>query len=89
MTITSIALADRYAAAKRAVDEATKVLDALKKEVKGLGIETIYGSTCDLTVQLSEQFRVDQSLIDPAALDAARRPVLVETIRVKAKGIAA
>lgn len=83
----TIALADRYAAAKFALDQATKELEALKKEVKGLGIEVLHGETCDITLSLSEQMRVDQSLIDPAIIAAARRPILVETIRVKAKGL--
>jgi hypothetical protein len=90
MTINvTIALADRYAAVRAARDAAQKELDALSKEIKALGQEVLNGVTCDLHLCLSEQMRVDQSLIDPAILDAARRPVLVETIRVKAKGIAA
>lgn len=88
MTINvTISLADRYAAAKAAADEAIKALDALKAEVKALGMETLHGITCDITLSLSEQMRVDQKLIPEDILDAARRPVLVETIRVKAKGI--
>jgi hypothetical protein len=88
MTVNvTIALADRYAAVRAARDAAQKELDALSKEIKALGQETLHGVTCDLHLCLSEQQRVDQSLIDPAILDAARRPVLVETIRVKAKGI--
>jgi hypothetical protein len=89
MTINvTIPLADRYAAAKAAADEAKKVLDKLKEEIKAIGAETIHGVTCDVTLSLCEQMRVDQSLIDPAIVEAARRPILVETIRVKAKGIA-
>lgn len=86
MNVT-ITLADRYAAAKAAADAANEALNALKKEIKEIGAETLYGVTCDIKLCLSEQMRVDQSLIDPAILDAARRPVLVETIRIKAKGI--
>lgn len=88
MTVNvTISLADRYAAARAARDAAQKDLDALAKEIKALGKDIIHGVTCDVTYSLSEQNRVDQSLIDPAILDAARRPVLVETLRVKAKGI--
>jgi len=90
MTVNvTIALADRYAAVRAARDAAQKELDTLSKEIKALGQEVLRGVTCDLHLSLSEQQRVDQSLIDPAILDAARRPVLVETIRVKAKGIVA
>lgn len=85
----TIALADRYAAARAARDAAQKALDALSKEIKELGQEVLHGATCDVTLSLCEQMRVDQSLIDPVIIEASRRPVLVETIRVKAKGIAA
>ena len=89
MTINvTISLADRYAAAKAAFDEASKALEALKAEVKALGMETLHGITCDVTLSLSEQMRIDQKLIPEDILAAARRPVLVETIRVRAKGIA-
>lgn len=91
MTMTTIALADRYAAAKAAADKAAKALEALKKEVKALGVEMIPGVTCDLTVSLSEQMRLDQTLLAQfltvEQIEACKRPVLVETIRVKAKGI--
>lgn len=86
MNVT-ISLADRYAAAKAAADAANEALEALKKEVKALGQEKLFGVTCDLTLSLSEQMRVDLKLIPQDIADAARRPVLVETIRVKAKGL--
>jgi hypothetical protein len=92
MNVT-IALADRYAAAKAAADEATKALDALKAEIKALGMETLHGLTCDVTLCLSEQMRLDQKkvakLLTEEQMAACKSPVLVETIRVKAKGIAA
>lgn len=86
MNVT-IPLADRYAAAKAAADEAVKALEALKAEIKALGMPTLHGITCDVTLALSEQMRVDIKLIPQDIADAARRPVLVETIRVKAKGL--
>ena len=89
MTINvTVSLADRYAAAKAAADAANAALEALKKEIKALGMETLHGITCDVTLSLSEQMRVDQKLIPEEILAAARRPILVETIRVRAKGIA-
>jgi hypothetical protein len=90
MTIT---LADRYAAAKNAVDVANKALDALKAEIKAMGVETLTGVTCDLVLSLSEQMRLDQGLVKNFLTDdeiaLCKKPVLVETIRIKAKGLVA
>lgn len=88
MTVT---LADRYAALKNAADTANKALDALKAEIKAMGVETIVGVTCDLKLSLSEQKRLDASLLKnfltDAEIELCKKPVLVETIRVKAKGL--
>jgi len=88
MTVT---LADRYAALKNAADTATKALDALKAEIKAMGVETIVGVTCDLKLSLSEQMRLDASLLKnfltDAEIELCKKSVLVETIRVKAKGL--
>jgi hypothetical protein len=88
---TTIALADQYAAAKAAADLANEALDALKKQIKAAGIETHVGVTCDVTLSLSEQRRVDtkllQALLTDEQIEACKKPVLVETIRIKAKGI--
>ena len=87
----TISLADRYAAAKAAADAATAALDALKAEVKAFGAENIVGVTCDLKLTLSEQMRLDQALLKSFLTDdqinACKKPILVETIRVKAKGL--
>ncbi len=87
----TISLADRYAAAKAAADAANEALDALKAEVKALGQEKVLGVTCDLTLSLSEQRRIDaklmQAFLTEDQIEACKKPVLVETIRVKAKGI--
>ena len=87
----TISLADRYAAAKAAADAATAALDALKAEVKAFGAENIVGVTCDLKLTLSEQMRLDQALLKSFLTDdqinACKKPILVETIRIKAKGI--
>lgn len=90
---TTISLADRYAAAKAAFDAADAALKALKDEVKALGMPVLHGVTCDLSLSLSEQMRLDQkkvaALLTAEQIEACKSPVLVETIRVKAKGIAA
>lgn len=88
----TISLADRYAAAKAAADAANEALDALKAEIKAAGIERHIGVTCDIVLSLSEQRRVDtkllQALLTEEQIEACKKPVLVETIRIKAKGIA-
>lgn len=88
MTIT---LADRYAAAKAAADAANAALEALKKEIKELGQERHVGVTCDLVLELSEQRRLDSKMLEqfmtPYEVDLCKKPVLVETIRIKAKGL--
>ena len=87
----TITLADQYAAAKHAFDAAEKALDALKKEIKASGQELHVGVTCDVTLSLSEQRRVDnkllQALLTEDQIEACKKPILVETIRVKAKGV--
>lgn len=87
----AIALADRYAAVKAAADAATEALDALKAEIKAAGIERHVGLTCDLVLSLSEQRRVDtkmlQALLTDEQIDACKKSILVETIRIKPKGL--
>jgi hypothetical protein len=74
-----------------AADTANAALDALKKQIKAAGIEHHIGVTCDVTLSLSEQRRVDikllQALLTEEQIEACKKPVLVETIRVRAKGI--
>lgn len=86
-----IPLADRYAAAKAAFDAAAQALEDLKAEVKALGLPELDGITCVVTLSLSEQKRLDQKLVSQFLtedqIEACKKPVLVETIRVKAKGV--
>lgn len=91
MNVT-ISLADQYAAAKAAADAANEALDALKDQIKALGIPVIYGVTCDLTLDLAEQRRIDnkalKSFLTDDQIEACKKPVLMHRITVKAKGIA-
>ena len=92
MTFNSpIALADQYAAAKAAADDAVAALEALKAQIKASGIERHIGVTCDLVLSLSEQRRVDNALLknmlSDEQIEACKKPILVETIRIKPKGI--
>lgn len=88
-TNSNMKLADRYAAAKEAVDAATKILDALKAEIKALGMPELEGDFCTVTLALSERTVVDGKkaltfLTDEQAVEC-QKTTLVETIRVKAK----
>ncbi len=87
---SSITIADQYAALKHAADAASAALDDLKAQIKASGQELHVGVTCDLVLSLSEQRRVDtkllQSLLTDEQIEACKKPILVETIRIKAKG---
>ena len=92
MTFNStISLADQYAHAKAAADDAVAALEALKAQIKASGIERHIGVTCDVVLGLSEQRRVDNALLKAYLTDeqieACKKPILVETIRIKPKGI--
>jgi len=82
-------LADRYAAAKFAADEATKIVDALKAEIKALGQEELEGDFCFVTLSLAERTTFDgktaQTYLTAEQVASCQRKSLVETIRVKAK----
>jgi hypothetical protein len=87
----NVTLADRFAAVKAAHEAATEALDALKAEIKAAGIERHIGVTCDLVLSLSEQRRIDtkllQAYLTEDQIEACKKPVLVETIRIKPKGL--
>ena len=87
----TITLADRYAAAKFAADAANEALEALKAEIKELGQERHVGVTCDITLSICEQMRFSQKLaaqfMTAEQIEACKAPVLMETIRIKAKGV--
>ena len=88
---SSISLADRFAAAKGAADEAVAALDAIKAEIKAAGIERHIGITCDVILALSEQRRVDNTMLKAFLTDdqieACKKPILVERITIRPKGI--
>lgn len=87
----TIPLADRFAAAKAAADAAVAALDLLKAEIKAAGIERHIGLTCDVVLALSEQQRIDNKLLQKYLtddqIDACRKAVLVETIKLIPKGL--
>jgi len=92
MTFNStISLADQYAAAKAAADDAIAALDAIKAEIKAAGIERHIGVTCDVILALSEQRRVDntllQSFLSAEQIEACKKAILVERITIRPKGI--
>lgn len=87
----TISIADQYAAAKAAADAAIAALDAIKAQIKASGVERHIGVTCDVVLALSEQKRVDNTLLkqflSEEQIDACKKPILVERITIKAKGI--
>jgi hypothetical protein len=88
---SNISLADQFAAAKAAADDAVAALDALKAQIKASGIERHIGVTCDVVLALSEQRRVDntllQSFLTAEQIEACKKAILVERITIKPKGI--
>jgi hypothetical protein len=88
---STISLADQYAAIKAAADAAVEALDAIKAQIKASGIEHHIGVTCDLKLSLSEQRRVDNTLLKQFLtedqIEACKKPILVERITIKPKGI--
>lgn len=87
----NITIADQYAAAKAAADAAVATLEALKKQIKASGIEHHIGVTCDLTLSLVGQQRIDQKLLKSyltdAQIEACKVECVQERITIKAKGI--
>lgn len=91
--MTTIPMADRYAAAKAAADAANAALEALKEEIKELGMPVLHGITCDLHLDLAEQRRIDnkalKQFLTDDQIEACKKPVLMHRITVKAKGVSA
>lgn len=81
-------LADRYAQIKAEAEALNKKLEAIKSEIKELGVEEIVGSNFTVTVSLSERSTLDQKkvkeILTPAQIAACNSVALVTTIRVKA-----
>jgi hypothetical protein len=82
-------LADTYAALKNQIDALTAQLDAVKKDIKALGLPVIEGDFCTVTLSLSERTSLDttavKALLTAEQIAANTKVALVETIRVKAK----
>jgi len=81
-------LADRYAQIKAEADAWAKKLEAVKAEIKELGVEEVIGDHFTVTVSLSERSTLDQKkvkeILTPAQIAACNSVALVTTIRVKA-----
>lgn len=92
MTINvTISLADQYAAAKAAADAANEALEALKDQIKALGMPVIHGVTCDLHLDLAEQRRLDnkalKAFLTEDQIEACKKPILMHRITIKCNGL--
>ena len=87
MNFSNLPLADRYAAAKGALDAAQQAVDALKAEIKAAGVARMEGAFYVVEVGLSERSTLDSKLaktfLTEAQIDAATKTTMVETIRIK------
>lgn len=79
-------LADRYAAAKLAADEAEAVLKVLRKEVLETGAEELLGDDYVVTAVLSERTTLDsrkvKALLTPAQIKSVSSTSVVTTLKV-------
>ena len=87
--MTNANLADRYASLKGQIDALTAELDAVKASIKTLGVPTLEGDHCTVTLSLSERSSLDtaavKKLLTAEQIAANTKTSLVETIRIKAK----
>lgn len=89
--ISNRTLADRYVAAKAALEAAEAVVKALKAEIEATGLERVVGDDADVTVSLQERKgAIDEKallrLITPDELAACRAaPTMYSVLRIKAK----
>ena len=87
MNVSNLPLADRYAAAKGALDAAQKAVDALKAEIKETGVARLEGAFYVVEVGLSERASLDTKLVKAILTDeqstACTKVTTVETIRIK------
>lgn len=87
MNVSNLPLADRYAAAKGALDAAQKAVDELKAEIKATGQPRIEGAFYIVEVGLSERATLDTKLvkllISEDQIAACTKVSMVETVRIK------
>ena len=87
MNVSNLPLADRYAAAKGALDAAQKAVDELKAEIKATGIPRLEGAFYVVEVGLSERATLDSKLakemLSAEQVAACTKVSMVETVRIK------
>jgi hypothetical protein len=87
MNVSNLPLADRYAAAKGALDAAQKAVDELKAEIKATGIPRLEGAFYVVEVGLSERATLDSKLVkemlSAEQVAACTKVSMVETVRIK------
>ena len=84
-------LADRYAAAKEALDAAEQLVKELRREILVTGGDLVEGESCNVVVSLSERNSLDQtmvrSMLTEEQIAACSKVALIETLRIKHKKI--
>lgn len=87
MNVSNLPLADRYAAAKGALDAAQKAVDELKAEIKAAGQTRLEGAFYVVEVGLSERATLDTKLVkgilSEEQVAACTKVTMVETVRIK------
>lgn len=87
MNVSNLPLADRYAAAKGALDAAQKAVDELKAEIKAAGQPRLEGAFYVVEVGLSERATLDTKLVkgilSEEQVAACTKVTMVETVRIK------
>lgn len=87
MNVSNLPLADRYAAAKGALDAAQQAVDALKAEIKAAGMPRLEGAFYVVEVGLSERATLDsklaKALLSDEQVASCTKVSMVETIRIK------
>jgi len=87
VTLTNAALADRYAAAKAALDEAQKLVDALKQDIKNAGKQRLEGDFFAVESTLAERSTLDTKAVKKFLTDEqialCTKVTIVETLRIK------
>jgi hypothetical protein len=89
MTINT--LADRYAAAKKVLDDQEAIVKGLKAEIVALGVEEVEGARNFVKIGLGERNTLDTKAVEAelgaAWVKAHSKSSIYEILRIKAKPV--